>query len=166
MSGNRGKYAEGKVKDFLEQWKQRVAAFTYNRILDAHSSKGAMSNPQPGDFQWFLGTGYKFTLGSESVVRDWTRNGLIEVKEVEHDFRLPYQNFAIDQVGRMTIREMAGSECIVLICHRTKGQRGAVWRQVPLSFFRERPGPKYGSWDVSSFAFDDSPDAFLHPYLS
>lgn len=163
MSANRGKYAEGKIKDFLEGWKLKVAAFTYNRILDARSSLGAMSNPQPGDFQWFLNTGEWLTARGE-ITR--TRNGLIESKEVEHPVRLPYQNFGVDQVGRMVIRQMAGSECIVIVCHRVPEQRGATWRNVPLDYFRERPGPKYGSWDLSEFPTTTNLADILEPYLS
>lgn len=162
---NRGRYAEGKIKDFLEDWKQVNAGFTYNRILDAHSARGAMSNPQPGDFQWFTKSGGAGWLDVSGRVFPNTRNGLIESKEVEHAFRLPYQNFGADQVGRMVIRQMAGSECIVLTCHRP-APREVFWRSVPLEFFRERPGAKYGSWDLSGFQAHDKLDTILTEYLS
>lgn len=169
MTVQRGKYAEGKIKDFLEMWKQKVAGFTYNRIADARSAMGAMSNPQPGDFQWFLKHEHDMEAWTGDKVWHgvpYTRNGLIESKETEHDFRLPYASFGPDQVGRMVIRQMAGSECIVLICHRVKGVRGVLWRQVPLDFFRERPGAKYGSWDLTQFPTSPNLSAFLEPYLS
>lgn len=168
---DRGKYAEGKVKAFLEDWKQAVAGFTYNRILDARSSLGAMSNPQPGDFQWFSktewwivpGVGLAGGPGEGSDYPPYTRNGLIEVKEVFHDFRLPHKNFAVDQVGRMKIRQMAGSECIVITCHRVEGKRGAAWRSMPVDFFSERSG---GSWDLSDFPAYTEVSDILTPYLS
>jgi len=190
MSANRGKYAEDRVKEFLEAWKQKHSGFTYNRILDAHSSKGMMTNPQPGDFQWFSMMGYTLALRrrakpGESIIADtaaaksqplteawvneevpYTRNGLIEVKEVEHAFRLPYQNFGADQVGRMRIRAMAGSEPLVLTCHREKGSRGAVWRAVPLEVFEKRDGPKFGSWDLSNITGSDKLSTLLEGYLS
>lgn len=164
MSANRGKYAEGKIKDVLEDWKQRVAGFTYNRILDARSSLGAMSNPQPGDFQWFLNTGHEFDMGPAGW-KVYTRNGLIESKEVFHEFRVPHKNFAPDQVGRMKIRQMAGSECIVITCHRQEGVRGALWRQVPLEVFAERP-PGTASWDLTLYPGTPNLEDILIPYLS
>lgn len=159
---NRGRYAEDRVRVFLEAWKQQHSGFTYNRILDAHSSKGVMTNPQPGDFQWFLNTGHRMITTNEPL----TRNGLIEVKEVEHAFRLPYQNFGADQVGRIRIRAMAGSEPLVLTCHREKGSRGAVWRAVPLEVFEKRDGPKFGSWDLSNIAGSEKLSTLLEGYLS
>lgn len=162
MSGNQGKYAEGKVRYFLEDWKQKVAGFTYNRILDARSSMGKMSNPQPGDFQWFLNLGY--TFGSGPHERHATRNGLLEIKETKHAYRLDFNSFGADQVGRMVIRQMAGSECLVLLCHRA--ERKPIWRAVPLDHFRERPGPKYGSWDLTEFPATYSLASILEPYLS
>lgn len=167
MSANRGKFAEGKVAAFMNEWKGKVKGFTFNRILDAHSSKGAMSNPQPGDFQWFLATGYKFTLGNERVVRDWTRNGLIEVKQVEHHFRLPCKNFGADQVARMRMRSWAGSEPLVLVCFHPE-PRVTMWRAAPLDFFEQRPGPKpeSGSWDMSEIdAYTECADILI-PYLT
>lgn len=190
MSAGRGKYAEAAVKAFLEDWKKRHAAFTYNRILDAHSSKGAMSNPQPGDFQWFIKMGYTLNLRrhakpGESMIADraatlgrpvdeawvntevpWTRNGIIEVKETEHDFRLPFNNFGADQVGRMRIRAMAGSEPLVLICHHKSGQRGAVWRAIDLEVFETRDGPKFGSWDLSNHESTTDLSSILEGYLT
>lgn len=161
----KGKYAEGKIRAFLEMWKGKIAGFTFNRILDAHSSKGAMSNPQPGDFQWFHDSGVRANVAGFAHPFKLTRNGLIEAKEVEHDFRLPYKNFGIDQVGRMLIRQMAGSEAIVIVCHRKPEERGAMWRQVPLDFFRERPGPTFGSWDLSHFPATANLNEILEAYL-
>lgn len=167
MAANRGKYAESKVKEFLDDWKRKVAGFTFNRILDAHASKGAMANPQPGDFQWFLDTGH-YAQPSNGQTYRITRNGLIEVKEVEHTHRLPYKNFGPDQVSRMRIRELAGSEPLVLVCFREKGQRGAIWRAPPLSFFMERdPNKPSGSWDLYDIdAFDDLAGDIMIPYLT
>lgn len=162
----RGKYAEGKVGDFLKEYKQTVAGFTYNRITDARSSMGAMSNPQPGDYQWFLNTNLHcvVALPAEHMLHTiFTRNGLIEIKEVFHEFRLPHKNFGEDQVGRMVIRQMAGSECIVLVCHRVEGVRGALWRNVPLDFFRTRAG---GSWDLRDFDTHDNVSNILTEYLA
>ena len=189
-TSRRGKFAEGKIRDFLEQWKQTHVSFTYNRILDAGSAKGAMSTPQPGDFQWFLDMGLnvrirrpaqpgesllapalaKLGLPCQEVIvndeRRLTRNGLIECKQTEHAFRLPFGSFGVDQVGRMRIRALAGSECIVLICYHTTGTRGSQWRKVPLEFFETRDGPKFGSWDLSKFTTQPDVAAILEDYLT
>jgi hypothetical protein len=176
MSANRGKYAEGKVMAFLNEWKAKVKGFTFNRILDAHASKGAMANPQPGDFQWFLATGH-FIVGttpdgenlyvSKHGTVPYTRNGLIEVKQVEHHFRLPCKNFGPDQVARMRMRSWAGSEPLVLVCFHPE-PRVTMWRAAPLDFFEVRPGPKpeSGSWDMSEIdAYTECSD-ILVPYLT
>jgi hypothetical protein len=151
----KGKWAEGKVDLWLKKRKAAHAAFTFNRILDARSARGAMSNPQPGDFQWFCDTGLfahhpqlsdgKFKL---------TRNGLIEVKSVEHTHLLPYKNFTVDQVGRMRVRAMAGSETLILVAFRPEGY-DPYWRTAPLEYFENRD-PKRGSWDMSDI------DAYSH----
>lgn len=165
MSAGRGKYAESKVQAFLTKYKAEHAAMSFNRILDAHSAKGAMSNPQPGDFQWFMDSGYKVQIGGAPEFHSLTFNGLIEVKSTEHKFRLPYKNFGPDQVGRMVIRQLAGSMCIVLICHHVAGERGAMWRNVPLDFFRERPATA-GSWDLTEFTPVNDLSVIMKEYLS
>lgn len=174
MSANRGRFAEGKVQAFLTEWKGLVKGFTFNRILDAHASKGAMANPQPGDFQWFLDTGFKvYPRGvpdgahAADYAKPYTRNGLIEVKQVEHEFRLPCRNFMPDQVARMRMRSWAGSEPLVLVCFHPS-PRVTMWRAAPLEFFDVRPGPKpeNGSWDMSEIdAYTECAD-ILVPYLS
>lgn len=176
MSANRGKYAEGKVQTFLNEWKAKHKGFTFNRILDAHASKGALANPQPGDFQWFLDTGWKITglwspnaaiTSTPDTAKPYTRNGLIEVKEVQHEFRLPCRNFPPDQVARMRMRQWAGSEALVLVCCHP-APREVYWRAIPLDYFDNRPGPKpeSGSWDLSEFdAYTECAD-LLQPYLS
>lgn len=173
MSAGRGKYAEGKVRDFLKQWAADHLHFCFNRILDAHSAKGAMANPQPGDFQWFMRTDLACACYSaptrdkdlvDTAISDpvYTRNGLIEVKEVEHAFRLPHKNFSPDQVGRMRIRQLAGSEPLVLICHRPP-ERPVVWRAPEFEFFQQREG---GGWDLREFEDHPWVSDFLKEYLS
>jgi hypothetical protein len=140
-----GKWAEAQVQAWLKKEAAKTASFCYNRILDAGSARGAMSNPQPGDFQWFLDLGY--TVGSGVYLLPVTRNGLIEVKSVEHTHRLPYKNFGEGQVARMRIRAMAGSEPLILVAFRPEGHV-PYWRTAPLEFFEARD-PKKGSWDMS-----------------
>jgi hypothetical protein len=164
MATKQGRWAEDRVRDWLKQHKGDRASFTFNRILDAHSAMGAMSNPQPGDFQWFMSTewwivpgiGLAGGPGEGSDYPKYTRNGLIEVKSVEHTHRLPYKNFAIDQIGRLRIRQMAGSEVLILVAFRPKGHP-PYWRTAPIEFFEQRdPAKPSGSWDM------DGIDAYTH----
>lgn len=144
--GSKGKWAEDKVRDWLKKRAAGRASFAFNRILDARSARGAMSNPQPGDFQWFEDTGKELIVHDEQRVYPITRNGLIEVKSVIHTHLLPYGNFNEDQVGRMRIRAMAGSEALVLVAFRPENHV-PYWRTAPLEFFEERI--RRGSWDMS-----------------
>jgi hypothetical protein len=165
-----GKYAEGKVRDFLKVWAEAHVGFAYNRILDAHSAMGAMSNPQPGDFQWFLRTEAlveiaELTPGSQRILEHevpYTRNGLIEVKEVKHEYRLPYGNFGVDQVGRMRIRQLAGSEPLVLVCFRQEG-KPTVWRAPGFERFEDRTNG--GSWDFRDVESTKDVGDILRSYL-
>jgi hypothetical protein len=159
--GERGKWAEDKVHLWLKKEKAASAAFTFNRILDARSARGMMANPQPGDFQWFRasefwivpGMGLACGPGEGSEYPLYTRNGLIEVKSVEHTHLLPYGNFTEDQVARMRIRAMAGSETLVLVAFRPK-DHPPYWRTAPLEYFESRE--RRGSWDM------DGIDAYTH----
>jgi hypothetical protein len=152
--GTQGKWAEDKVRDWLKKYKEARASFTFNRILDARSALGAMSNPQPGDFQWFMDTGLHAHHPSlEGGKFKLTRNGLIEVKSVQHTHLLRYGNFTEDQVGRMRLRAMAGSEPLVLVAFRPEGY-APYWRTAPLEFFEQRI--RKGSWDMGDI------DAYTH----
>lgn len=148
---DQGKWAEDKVRGWLNAYQQRVASFCFNRILDARSARGAMANPQPGDFQWFLDL--RYTVGSGEYTRQVTANGLIEVKSVQHTHLLPYKNFTPDQIARMRIRQLAGSLPLVLVAFRPEGLK-PYWRTAPLEFFEDQQ--RKGSWDFSDI------DAYTH----
>lgn len=126
---NRGKVAESKLRTELARLEAGLVDFTFERILDAHSARGAMSAARAGDF----------------VIYYKGKNILIEVKEVEHDFRLPKSNFKRDQRARMMKRQLAGSICQVVIYHSTTGQ----WRILPLNYFGVE---EVGSWDLREIA--------------
>lgn len=126
-SANRGKLAEGKLKNALTLLASSRYDFCFERIEDARSSKGASSTPRAGDFAIYCAG----------------KNMLIECKEVAHEFRLPKPSFKNDQRARMRIRQLAGTICTVAIYHPTKN----VWRDLPLSYFE---AGETGSWDMSS----------------
>lgn len=161
-AGNRGKWAEGQVRDELTALSNAVAGFCFNRIPDAH---GGNMQPADGDFQWFFNHRHSCTYdqpnhlrdtrtGMQVIVRDFTRNGVIEVKEVEHLTRLPHSNFSADKITRVYKRQLAGCEAIVLVAHKLKGMRrpDVTWRAVNLQFFRDTVYTKgVASWDLSDF---------------
>jgi penicillin-binding protein-related factor A (putative recombinase) len=120
--GNRGKWAEARVKAFLK--KRESTTFTHHRFPDARA--GSMVTA-PADFMFM----------SAGVMT------LLEVKEVQHDFRLPHKNFSTDQVARMRAWKAAGARALVLIHHSTSG----FWRLLDIDRFVEREG---GSWDLSN----------------
>lgn len=127
---NRGKEAEKEVRKILEKFSAKWAAFDYERMYDARSAGGRFP-AQVGDFSWFCGIPHNYKFG------------VIEVKEVEHDFRLPSKNFS--QVPKCRKRQLAGGVIVVLVNHTTTG----LWRMPPFQHFAENAGAP--SWDLSGF---------------
>lgn len=139
-AANRGKYAEGEVKKFLK--KMEAANCAHHRFPDAHS--GSMVTA-PADFM-FMQAG---------IFR------LLEVKEVQHDFRLPYDNFSPDQVARMRLWQAAGAHAWVLVYHKNL----KAWRLIPAEWFLNRPklsasGKPVGSWVLDEFPLVTLAEAF------
>ncbi|MDI1360629.1 hypothetical protein [Methylotenera sp.] len=129
-AADRGKKAEKAVATYLTELSSKVAAFDWHRVYDARSAGGRFA-AQPGDFA-FYAPGL---------------HGLIEVKEVEHEFRLPKKNFDNDQIAKLRKRELAGGEIGIVINFYTLNQ--TFWRLVPLTFFRENLDVP--SWDLREF---------------
>jgi hypothetical protein len=124
---NQGKAAEAAVQDYLKAYDRKVMAFDWSRNYDAHSAGGRFQR-QTGDYQFYMPA----------------MHGVIEVKEVKHDYRLPHGNYAEEKVAKCYKRMLAGGKILVLINHTTTG----MWRLPPFSVFRKREG---GSWDLSDF---------------
>lgn len=139
----RGKKAEADVKAVLDSLQARLSTFCANRQYDAKSAGGRFP-AQPADFQWFF------------LNQGKPRSGLIEVKEVAHDYRLPKKNFNVDEIARMRRRLLAGQRCTVLVRHTTTDQ----WRSVPLTYFIERLGQP--SWDLSGFSSSQTVQELIH----
>ncbi len=129
-AADRGKKAEKAVSDYLGALSGSVAAFDWHRVYDARSAGGRFA-AQPGDFAFYAPQ----------------LHGLIEVKEVEHEFRLPKKNFDNDQIAKLRKRELAGGEIGIVIHFKTLNQ--SFWRLVPLEYFRARLDVP--SWDLSEF---------------
>lgn len=157
-AANRGKSAERQVRDILDGFNTRVAGFTFNRNLDAHAAGGRFP-AQSGDFQAFhLDSRAAYIVQSQHPIGPTvelkdaapfrpSRNFIIEVKEVKHDFRLPAKNYSADKVSRVQKRVWAGTEAVVAVLHTTTG----LWRLVPFEVFTERRP----SWDLSGHGVVD-----------
>jgi hypothetical protein len=131
--GQRGKWSEKQVRDWLARRSEADAQLAFLRYPDARAGS---AQPAPSDFEvTHRGTNFK-----------------VEVKEVKittvSSRRLPAANFAADKVARMRKWALAGSPGWVVICHLTEGRGGVrEWRVVPASHFYGRTA----SWDVSMF---------------
>lgn len=126
--GERGKEPEDKVRDFLSRLSEKYAVFDFQREYDARSAGGRLP-ARVGDF----------TLFFPGV------HGALEVKGVEHAYRLPEKNFKLAAINRLRKRQLAGGLIIVLVYHEpTK-----LWRSPPLQFFLSNK--HVPSWDLSPF---------------
>jgi penicillin-binding protein-related factor A (putative recombinase) len=120
--GQRGKYAEGLVKAYLK--KLESVSFTHYRFPDARAGSFTVT---PCDF----------------AILDYGKLTMLEVKQVEHSFRLPYANYSKDQCARMRNWESAGANAQVLIYFTPE----KLWRYESVGFFLNREEGK-GSWDL------------------
>lgn len=134
--GQRGKSAEADVRKHLEYLKQFKHDFDFERKYDARSARGRFPS-QAGDYGFYL----------PGV------HGLIEVKEVAHDFRLPQKNFSKDQIARCRMRELAGGIIVIIVKHTTTG----LWRIPPFSMFRDYPTAP--SWVLDSPTYPSAVNA-------
>ena len=121
-SKGRGKVAEAKVAAALKNVPECVA----KRIPDA---KAGSFVAVAGDFS----------------VKYRGRAYLLEVKQTDHNFRLPHGNVSLRQIALMRKSMMAWVICWVLVYHAKLD----AWRAVDVEFLRTRTG---GSWDLSEYA--------------
>jgi hypothetical protein len=128
--GQRGKTAETVVRRILEKLNSEFANFDYSRIYDARSAGGKFPS-RPGDYE----------LYSNGIF------GLIEVKEVAHDYRLPEKNFPAAGRAKLRKRQMAGGRILVLVYHSTSG----IWRSPTLEYF----AAGVPSWDLGALGARD-----------
>ncbi len=149
-SANRGKRSEAEVKAVLKEIESKCMSFTHNRVPDAHAAGGRFT-AQAGDFQAFKleQSTYKtaavgLTTGLPPGLTARSRNFILEVKELKHDFRLAHASYSPDKVARVQKRNLAGTECLVVLYHSTT----KLWRAVPFEVFLTRTG---GSWDLRAY---------------
>lgn len=141
--GDRGKWAEGKVRDYLNVLAQQ-AGFNFMRLPDARAGS-------------FVSTTADFLVGNKGQA--W----MLEVKEVAHEFRLPRHGYPTEQRSRVRMWEMAGFKSLVVVAfmplkgaaYRADRQ---MWRAESLGYFT---GDDTSSWDMR-----DQPLATLGAALS
>jgi len=128
--GTRGKWAEGKVRDHLNIFAQQ-GNFNFMRLPDARAGS-------------FVPTTADFLVGYKGQA--W----MLEVKEVQHEFRLPRYNYPTEQRSRVRMWEMAGFRSLVIVGFLPL--KGAVyradrlmWRAASLNYFT---GDDTSSWDM------------------
>ena len=139
-ASNRGKFAESQVKALLK--KLEAANCTHHRFPDKRAGSSVTA---PADF----------LLLQEGKLR------LLEVKEVQHQTRLPYKNLEQGQLARMLMWQAAGASCWVLIYHTPAN----VWRLLPVDYFKNRQkttdtGKPVGSWNLEDVPTQTLIEAF------
>lgn len=134
--GSRGKSAEVQARKFLEKMSAAHVDFDFQRQYDARTARGRMPS-QCGDYVWFYST----------------RHGVLEVKEVAHDVRLPKANFGESTegtkipkaFGKLRKRMLARGEITVLVHHSTT----ELWRAIDFRYFLEHQDQP--SWVLEEF---------------
>jgi hypothetical protein len=132
MAANRGKVAETSVRKMLDSLHKRQDFCSF-RLPDAHG--GSMVQ----------------TLADFLVVYKG-HTILLEVKEVQHDYRLPVGNFKLQNRNKLTAYKVAGATTLVMIHHSTTGN----WRIVEADWFGNL---NTGSWDLREFQEFETPMA-------
>ena len=121
-TADRGKYAEGVVKKLLKEMEANT--FVHHRFPDARAGSFVTA---PCDFM---------TLKEGKLT-------LIEVKAVEHAYRLPFKNMSVDQCARMRSWRAAGADAWVLVYFAPL----KLWRAETVDYFMQREIG--GSWNMT-----------------
>lgn len=124
--GQRGKAAEKIVQKYLEHINETHAKFDFERLSDARSGGGMGAKRVVGDFSFF----------APGV------HGVIEVKSIKHDFRLPAKN--VSQLPKLRKRTLAGGRCFILVFHTET----RLWRCLLADDLEIK---STGSWDLSVY---------------
>lgn len=135
--GQRGKAGEAAVREALKALALKYEFFDWMRLPDARTAGGRIGR-QTGDF-------LVFAPGM---------HGVIETKDLDHDFRLPRGRMIKDDkekgtsnnsIERLWRRRLAGGRVYVLVHHTTTG----LWRVLHLPFLHAHQDQP--SWDLSGF---------------
>lgn len=136
---NRGVYAENKVKQYLEGWRDASTTHDFSRLTDSKAA-GRIIKSAPADYEYFAVTAVR------------TAHGYIEVKQTEHEYRLARDK--VPQLPLLRKREKCGCTSFILVYHSTI----RVWRVATVPDLAET-GDK-GSWNLTAYpAFSSCGDA-------
>lgn len=146
--GDRGKWAESKVRDRLKVMASQQG-FNFMRLPDARAGSFVSVT---ADYM----VGYRTPYGK----RAW----MLEVKEVDHAFRLPRKNYPQDQRNRVRSWELAGFSSLVVVAFlplkgSTYRASTLMWRKASLAYFT---GDDTASWDMQDLPLLTLEEA-LHP---
>ena len=108
--------------------KHKYNTFDFERLYDARSAGGRFPS-QIADY----------------AIYGMMEHGVIEVKQVAHDFRLPAKNFPRKKFPALVRRQQCGGAVIILIYHSTTKR----WRVAPFEYFNLNAD--LPSWDVSVY---------------
>lgn len=135
-AADRGKAAEKAIEKWLDELNSKYARFAWHRFPDARSAGGRVK-AQPSDYLVQVPRGTTF----------------LEVKEIEHDFRVPAKN--IPQVPILKKWRMAGARTAILIYFKTIKK----WRCLDAGLIESITK---GSWDFSDVPTHGTPEqAFI-----
>lgn len=123
---NRGKYAEGQIKKVLAKYAER-ADFAYQKFADTYA-------------------GFRSAAICDFMILSQGQLTMLEVKEVNHEFRLPKGNISEDQIARIKVWQLAGANAYVAIYFKPLKS----WRLVPITFFNALPAG-VGSWVLTEY---------------
>lgn len=136
--GSRGKLTENRVHEYLKLLDSQNVHWDFQRVSDARSAGGRGAKTVVGDFEVFA-PGF---------------HGVIECKEINHDFRIPCKN--ITQLPKARKRILAGGAYWIVVYHRTTNK----WRCIPAE---ELEVITRGSWDLREYPAYDSLEEALPP---
>lgn len=120
--GQRGKWAEDQFKKWAKAQSESKIAFAHYRFPDARA-------------------GSKSYVPSDFMVVENGKPIFIEIKEVDHEYRLPVKNFSADKVARMRKFTLAGATGWVMVYF----VQVKAWRIETVEFFLS---PEGASWDM------------------
>jgi hypothetical protein len=136
-AGERGKWAEKQAKELLTRLGNANATFDWQRMPDARAARGALA-AQIGDYEFF----------APGV------HGVLEVKEIAHDRRLPRDK--LSQLAHLRKRALAGGSIVVAVYFSTID----AWRAIRgVEFWGDDFPP---SWDLSDLPYYHTLERAIH----
>jgi hypothetical protein len=140
---NRGKVAEKATEKVLDDLNSRFMTFAYERLPDARSAGGRLKAVICDYLVWWKEMVNNLPYG-HSI--------LLEVKETEHEYRLPKDK--VSQYPRLKKFENAGATALVLVFHSKIDK----WRVMTLRQLDHVAGD--ASWDLRNIeTFNSASDA-------